>query len=127
MYNQLIYFIVVLLLFGAVPQTGKPPAPHWPEALYIVGLFCFFVFCCQRTFARLRKAADEHVSHSALTRAYFRAETLLSISAIGFLAVYLYGLNLGAFLGVIPGYTRFTTLSGMVGLALYMLHLAVVW
>ncbi|MDA8306488.1 MAG: M48 family metalloprotease [Deltaproteobacteria bacterium] len=127
MYNQLIYFIVVLLLFSTLPSTGKPPVPSWPDALYSVVLFCFFVFNCRRTFARLQRSADESVSHSVLTRAYFRAETLLSITAIGFIAVYLYGLNLGAYLSVIPGYTKFTTVSGFIGLAIYMLHLVVVW
>ncbi|MDR3567440.1 MAG: M48 family metalloprotease [Syntrophobacteraceae bacterium] len=127
MYNQLIYFIVVLLLFSTLPQTGRPPAPHWPDALYILALFCFFVFCCWRTFGKLKKAADENASPSILSRAYFRAETLLSITAIGFLAVYLYGLNLAACLGVIPGYTKFATVSGIVGLAIYMVHLAIVW
>ncbi len=127
MYNQLIYFIVVLLLFSTQPQTGKLPVAPWPDALYIFALFCFFAFCCRRAFSRLKRAADQSVSHSVLSRAYFRSETLLSITAIGFLAVYLYGFNLGAHLGVIPGYTWLTTVSGIVGLAIYMLHLAVVW
>lgn len=127
MYNQLIYFIVVLLLFSTLPQTGKLPVPPWPDALYIVALFWFFIFYCMRTFSKLQRAADEGSSLSVLTRAYFRAEAFLSIAAIGFLAVYLYGLNLGAYLSLIPGYTKFTTVSGIIGLAIYMLHLAVIW
>jgi Zn-dependent protease with chaperone function len=127
MYNQLIYFIVVLLLFSIQPQTGRPPAVHWPDALYIAALFCFFIYCCRRAFARLRKAADQGVAASALSRAYFRSETFLSIAAIGFLGTYLYGFNLGAYLDVIPGYSKFMTVSGVIGLAIYMLHLAVVW
>lgn len=127
MYNQLIYFIVVLLLFSTLPQMARQPVAHWPDALYIVALFVFFIFTCRRTFAKIQKAANEGVSHSGLTRAYFRAETYLSIAAIGFLATYLYGLNLGAYLDFLPGYTRYSTVSGIIGLAIYMLHLVVIW
>ena len=127
MYNQLIYFIVVLLLFSTQQPTAGPTPPPWPDALYIAAFFGFFVFCCRRAFGRLKKAADEDGSPSVLARAYFRAETLFSIAAIGFLAVYLYALNLGAYLSVIPGYSRLTTVSGIIGLAIYMLHLTVVY
>ncbi len=127
MYNQLIYFIVVLLLFSSVPQAGKPAPPHWADIGYIAALFCFFILYCRRTFARLSKAAQTGAPASGLSRAYFRAETFLSITAIGFLAAYLYCFNLGAFLRFIPGYSRFMTVSGIAGLAIYMLHLAVIW
>ena len=127
MYNQLIYFIVVLLLFGVQRQTGKAPAPNWPDTIYIAALFCFFVFYCHKTFEKIRKAADRGVPLPVLTRAHFRAQTLLSVTAIGFLAVYLYGFNLGLYLRVIPGYDRYTTISGIAGLVIFLLHLAVIW
>jgi Zn-dependent protease with chaperone function len=127
MYNQLIYFIVVLLLFSIQRQTGKPPAVSWPDIVYIAILFCFFVLYCRRTFQRLRKAADRGAPLATLTRAQYRAQTLLSVSAIGFCAVYLYAFNLGAYLRVIPGFDRFLTVSGLVGLVIYLIHLAAIW
>ena len=127
MYNQLIYFIVVLLLFSVQRQTGKPPAVSWQDALYIAALFFFFILYCRRTFKRLRKAADRGVPLAALTRAHYRAQALLSVAAIGFLAVYLYAFNLGAYLRVIPGFDKFMTVSGIAGLVIYLVHLAVIW
>ncbi len=127
MYNQLIYFIVVLLLFSVQRQTGKLPAASWPDALYIAVLFCFFIFYCRRTFGRIVKAADRGAPLSALTRAHYRATALLSVTAIGFLAVYLYCFNLGAYLRVIPGYDKFMTVSGIAGLVIFLVHLAVIW
>jgi Zn-dependent protease with chaperone function len=127
MYNQLIYFIVVLLLFSVQRPTGKPPAVSWPDIIYIAGLFCLFVLYCHRTFQRLRKAAERGVPPAALTRAHYRAQTLLSVTAIGFCAVYLYALNLDALLRAIPGFDRFLTVSGLVGLVIYLIHLAAIW
>ena len=127
MYNQLIYFIVVLLLFSVQRQTGKLSAVAWSDALYIGALFCFFVFYCRWTFAKLLKAADRGVPLSALTRAHYRSQALLSATAIGFLAVYLYAFNLGVFLSVIPGYDKFMTISGIAGLVIFLVHLAVIW
>ncbi len=127
MYNQLIYFIVVLLLFSTQRQTGKPPAVSWLDALYIVALFIFFILYCRRTFDRLRKAAERGARQAALTRAHYRAQALLSVVAIGFLIVYLYAFNLCAYLRVIPGFDKFMTISGIAGLAIYLVHLAVIW
>ncbi len=127
MYNQLVYFIIVLLLFSVQRQTGKPSAPPWSDALYIAALFCFFVFYCRRTFARLLKAADQGLPQSALTRAHYRSQALLSVTAIAFLAAYLYAFNLGAYLRVIPGYDKFMTISGIAGLLIFLIHLAVIW
>ncbi|MGA2027543.1 MAG: M48 family metalloprotease, partial [Syntrophobacteraceae bacterium] len=127
MYNQLIYFIIVLLLFSIQHQTGKPSAAPWSDALYIAGLFCFFVFYCRRTFAKLLKAADRGIPLSALIRAHYRSQALLSVTAIGFLTVYLYAFNLSAYLSVIPGYDKFMTISGIAGLVIFLVHLAVIW
>jgi Zn-dependent protease with chaperone function len=127
MYNQLIYFIIVLLLFSIQRQTGKPSAAPWSDALYIAALFCFFVFYCRRTFEKLLKAADRGIPLSALIRAHYRSQALLSVTAIGFLAVYLYAFNLGAYLSVIPGYDKFMTISGIAGLVIFLVHLAVIW
>src|SRR5208337_1593330 len=127
MYNQLIYFIVVLLLFSVGRQTGKPSAASWSDALCITALFCFFVFYCRRTFEKLLKAADRGTPLSALVRAHYRSQALLSVTAIGFLAVYLYAFNLGAYLSVIPGYDKFMTISGIAGLVIFLVHLAVIW
>ena len=127
MYNQLIYFIVVLLLFSVQHQAGKPPAVSLPDILYIISLFCFFVLYCRRTFRKIQGAADRGVPLSIITRAHYRSQSILSIAAIGFCAVYLYVFNLGAYLRVIPGFDRFLTVSGLVGLVIYLIHLAAIW
>ena len=127
MYNQLIYFIVVLLLFSVQRQTGKPPAVSGQDAFYIAALFFFFILYCRRTFKRLQKAADRGVRLAVLTRAHYRAQALLSVVAIGFLAVYLYAFNLGILLRVIPGFDKFMTISGIAGLVVYLVHMAVIW
>lgn len=116
-----------MFLFSVQRQTGKPPTAYGPDALYIAVLFCFFIFYCHRTFEKIQRAADRGVPFSALIRAHHRAQAVLSVTAIGFLAVYLYGFNLGAYLRIIPGYDKYMTISGLAGLAIFLLHLAVIW
>ncbi|MGC9196047.1 MAG: M48 family metalloprotease [Syntrophobacteraceae bacterium] len=127
MYNQLIYFIVVLALFGTAAPTGKPHLAHWQNGACIAAFFCFFILYCRRAFAKLRRGVDEGKARAALNRAYFRAEGFLSIAAIGFIALYLYVFNLGGYLCAIPGYSKFVTVSGLIGLTIYMLHMTVIW
>lgn len=127
MYNQLIYFIVVLLLFSVQHQAGKPSAVSWPDIVCVAALFCFFILYCRSSFQKILKAAERGASPAALTRAHYRSQTVLSVTAIGFIAVYLYGFDLGDYLRVIPGFDRFLTVSGLVGLIIYLAHLAAIW
>ncbi|MCE5334870.1 MAG: M48 family metalloprotease [Desulfobacteraceae bacterium] len=129
MYNQLIYFIVVLLLFSLQSDSAKAPLPSAPlsDALSLLMLFGAFAFSARTSFVRILRAANAGASLAALTRAYYRAEARLSIAALGFLTIYLYLLDLRLYLLAIPGFVRFLTISGLCGILIYLLHLAVVW
>ncbi|MHC1729884.1 MAG: M48 family metalloprotease [Syntrophobacteraceae bacterium] len=127
MYNQLIYFIVVLLLFSIQRQPAKAPPVSSMDALYIAALFCFYIIYCRATFASLLKAASRGAATAAITHAYYGAQARFSIIAIVFLAFYLFAFNLSSYLGAIPGFFKFMTVSGITGLVIYLIHLAVIW
>ncbi len=127
MYNQLIYFIVVLLLFSIQRPPAKGALLSGLDAFYIFALFCCYIIYCRAAFARILVAAIRGASTSAVSRAYYDTQARLSVVAIFFLALYLFAFNLGAFLGAIPGFFKFMTVSGLTGLIIYLIHLAVIW
>lgn len=125
MYNQIIYFIVVLLLFS-LEQPRKAPASY-EFVPYIVILFVFFAAYSRAVFQKLCKDAANGMPASRLSHRYYRAQTRLSIMAIGCILIDIYAFNLDAYLLAIPGFNRFATVSGLTGLAFFLFHLGAIW
>ncbi len=128
MYSQLLYFIVALLLF-TIQQPGSQPFRSPVETLLLaVAVFLVYVAVCRTSFLRLKASAmDEEAPLAALTLRYHRLQTRLSILALGAVAVCVFALNIKFYFQSIPGFNQSFTLSGLSGLLLYLLHLAVVW
>jgi Zn-dependent protease with chaperone function len=126
MYNQLIYFIVVLILFS-LQQTEKASAVSHSDALYIGVLFLAFVFYCKTVFEKFLRQASRGLSPSFFVRRYYFLQTRLSILALGLLVLYIYLFQLKTFLSFIPWFDKSSTVSGLVGLAIYLIHLSVIW
>jgi len=128
MYSQLLYLIIALLLF-TIQQPGSKPFLPLPETLILgMGVFFCYVFACYMAFSRLGQyALRQDLSPSFLSLRYHRTETKLSILALGTLAVYVYVLNIKFYLRNIPCFDQCLTLSGIVALGFYMLHLGVIW
>lgn len=128
MYNQLIYFIVVLLLFSLQSMPGKAVPPvSTLDVLYSASFFLVFNLYCRSSFRRILRSAAAGFSTVAITRAYHRTQAYLSVLALVFLVVYLYGFNMRIYLRAIPGFDRFTTISGLAGLIIYAIHLTAIW
>lgn len=127
MYNQLILFIIALLLF-AIQQPGEKPFLP-PLENFLLGASCFllFVLTCHVAFRRLNLALDRDFAESTLTWRYHSIQKRLSILALVNLAVDVYVLNVKYYLRGFPGFEQSLTLSGLAGLALFLIHLGVVW
>jgi Zn-dependent protease with chaperone function len=125
MYNQLIYFVVALLLFS-LQQPGKQASATPAGLLYAIAIFFLYVLYCRTVFQRIRRRVPV-VSRSVLTVFYYRAQARLPILALVCLAIYVYVLDIKVFLRVLPGFDTFSMVSGLAGLGLYLLHLAVIW
>ncbi|MFZ2447267.1 MAG: M48 family metalloprotease [Syntrophobacteraceae bacterium] len=126
MYNQLIYFVVVLLLFSFQPPA-KASAPSYTNAWYILVMFLAFAAYCRASFRKLQQQASRGLFLSAVTRGYHRIQTRLFIMAIAWLFLYIYLLNIKLYLRLIPGFDQSSTISGLTGLAIYTIHLCVIW
>jgi Zn-dependent protease with chaperone function len=102
--------------------------PHAAGTILLsVGLFIIFAALCQSTFGRLRRALALGAAQSAVTIRYHRAQTHLSILALGNMVLYAYVLNIKSLLQWIPSFNESLTLPGMVGLGIFLIHLETIW
>lgn len=127
MYNQLLYFIIALLLFS-IQQPGERPFSS-PLETILVGAAIFFLFAliCHRVFTRLRNALWSDIPLQVVSSRYHRAQMRLSILALIAVGTYVYGLDIKFYIQRIPGLENSMTLSGVAGLGIYLLHLGVIW
>jgi Zn-dependent protease with chaperone function len=127
MYNQILYFIVALLVF-TVQQPG-PKAFLSPFLTILASLVLFGVYAaiCRQTFKPLRRSIDSDRDDSMLTRRFHAVQSRLSILGLVSLAGLTFGLNIKYYLQHLPGLQWSETLTGAVGLSLYLLHLSVIW
>jgi Zn-dependent protease with chaperone function len=127
MYSQLLYFVVALLLFS-IQQPGHEPVFGPFTTMFLgTGLLLLFVLCCHQTFRRLMPGSPYESSTTSLSFQFFRAQTKLSVLALANLAVYVYVLNIKYYLQRFPGFQQSMTLTGLAGLGIFMVHLAVIW
>ncbi len=126
MYSQLIYLLIVLLLF-TLQQPGAQPLFPLPATLLltVTGLL-LFALVCRLTMQRLARSLP-HTPQSALTRQYHRAQNRLTILAVAFVAADVYLLNIKFYLMAVPGFERSLTVSGLIGIGLFLLHVFMIW
>jgi len=126
MFNNFIYFIVVLLIY----TTHQPPekaASAFPETVFLfIGFFGIFIFLTRLQFQKLEK----QISFESFSKLDHRFNTLLtrqSIMAIVLFAVDIYGLNVSSFTAGIPFLEVIPTLQAVLFIGLFVLYLTVVW
>lgn len=106
-------------------QPGDGPFLSPQEtALLSLAIFLLFTLTCATVFHRL---GQSRVSESSLSLKYHRAQSRLAALALLTLAFYVYALDIRYYLDAIPGVKKSLTLSGGLGLLIYLLHLGVVW
>lgn len=127
MYGQLIYFIVALLLFN-IQEPGTVTLKASAQTVgSLVAVFTVFILLCYLAFKPLQASLRASIPSKNIAIRYHRIQSRLSIMALGALAIEVYVFGLKDFFQVLPGFDRSLTLSGIVGLALYLFHLMVIW
>jgi Zn-dependent protease with chaperone function len=127
MYNQLIYFVIALLLF-AIQQPGDQSAFSLLETLVLgLGFFLLYGLTCYVAMRRLQNALASGISPSTVMSRYLAMQRKLSILALANLGIEVYLLNIKYYLQKIPLFEQSLTLSGMAGLGLFLAHLGVMW
>lgn len=125
MYSQLIYYIIVLLLFSFQPPAG--PHTDYTDLPYIIAAFLLFAAYCRASCRKLESQAARGVFLSTLSHAYYRTQARLNLMVLVLLFLYIYAFNLLAYLRLVPGFIQSSTVSGLAGLFIYLVHLCVIW
>lgn len=127
MYGQLIYFIVALLLFN-IQEPGTVTLKTSAQAVgSLVAVFTLFVLLCYLAYRPLLAALRAAVPSKSISIRYHRVQSRLSIMALGTLAIEVYVFGLKDLFQGLPGFDSSLTLSGLIGLALYLVHLMSIW
>lgn len=128
MFNHIIYFIVVLLIFS-VSYSGKSPENSFLLTLGMIVLsWAAFALYCRRVFERIRKESRESGgSDGRLTARYHRAHGTLSVLAIFIFSLFTLLFNLKYWILHIPGFRTFSVLQGLLAMALFFGFLCTIW
>lgn len=127
MFNHIIYFIVVLLVFS-VSYPGKSPENSLPLTLGMIVLsWIGFALYSRRVFEGIRAEHGAGEGNGRLTARYHRAHVTLSVLAIFLFSLFTLLFNLKHWILRIPGITSFTVLQGMLALALFFAFLCTIW
>lgn len=127
MYGQILTFIVALALFSLQEPGNETLRPPVKTLSLTVLVYAAFFFLCAWLFGRLRGALKRGAPPEWVSARFYKLQNHLNILALGLLAVHVFVLNIKDFFQWIPGFSRSTAVSGLVGLALYFLHLAAIW
>lgn len=126
MFNNIIYFIIVLLIFNiSYVQKAGEGSPVFDLALFIL-FWMVFAGYCRLGFQRLLYR-HERDPETYLTNTYHRLVLRLSILAILLFSLNVYMLHLKYWLQMIPGMSYFSALQGIVAMALFLFYLSTIW
>ncbi len=127
MYSQIIYFVIALSLFGLQQPARQPVLPLWATLLTALCLLGAFGLVCRLLYGRLTQLVRTvGLAQEAIGR-YHSLHSLLSLSALLIFALQVYVLNIKSHLIRIPILGESLTATGLAALAIFGMHLTVMW
>jgi len=128
MFNNVIYFIIVLLIFNiSYPDKGQGKSLIYSLTMIFMCWAVFFYYC-KLGFRRLVNNYNyRNGSSSSLTNRYHSLVFRLSIFAIFLFSLDVYMFQLKYWLQVIPGVRQLSVLQGVLALSIFVFYLATIW
>ena len=128
MFNNIIYFILVLLIFN-ISFPGSPPEDFFLSTLIPLLLsWVLFALYSARVFGSLlRRVREGGMDDGVPAEQYQRIGVRLSVLAIIFFALSVYLFNLKQWLNQIPGFGSFSVLQGILALCVFFFYLCTIW
>ncbi|MCF8063343.1 MAG: M48 family metalloprotease, partial [Deltaproteobacteria bacterium] len=127
MFNNIIYLIVVLLVYNTAPTEGRVGQPAaFAFLFHVLGWIAFALYCRRVSRQTTLRAAGEPPS-GRRAEAYQRLVIQLSILAVVLFALNVHLLHLRYWLQLIPGAAVLSVIPGAAALALFFLYLATIW
>ncbi|MCF8119850.1 MAG: M48 family metalloprotease [Deltaproteobacteria bacterium] len=129
MFNNIIYFVVVLLIFNISYAETPPDDSLFYSLLMLFLSWAAFAAYCRHAFrSLLQKAHGGRLRDPGqLSGQYQRLNVRLSVLAIFLFALAAYLFHLKYWLNLIPGFQLFSVLQGGTAIALFLFYLCTIW
>ena len=128
MFNNIIYFIIVLLIFGLnYPDKSQANSLLFFLTMLLLTWLIFAGFCCWGFRDIQKRLNQDAIDAGGLTAQYQRLIVRLSVMAIFLFALAVYFLDLKYWLQLIPGVEQFSVLQGLLALSMFIFYLSTVW
>jgi Zn-dependent protease with chaperone function len=130
MFNNIVYFIIVLLIFHIdIDYPSDPPETSlfYSLGMVFLGWLAFVAYCRWGVQNLLRRFRKDDKNDGHLTGEYQRLVFRTSVLAIVLFAVDVHVLSLKAWLRTIPGLEYFSALEGLLGISTFFLYLFTIW
>jgi Zn-dependent protease with chaperone function len=129
MFNNIIYFLVVLLIFNVGPFELTPESSFSLSLAMFFAVWIGFGVNCRLAFGRLsaRGAQWTPLGEARMSGLYHRLIARCSMLAVFIFALDVYILHLKHWLHAVPWVERFSTLEGIAALSIFFLYLATLW
>ena len=128
MFNNIIYFIFVLLIFN-IPSSGNAAetGPLFCMAGLIGSWFVFMGYCRWRFKHLLKQTEPGTRDDGRAAGRYHRLITRLSISAVILFGLVTFLFELKYWILTIPGFQHVSVLQGILALSLFFFYLSTIW
>ena len=128
MFNNIIYFIIVLVLFFIhyPDDIAEVSTLHFFSMLVVTWLI-FTGYCAWGFWDLKKRFVNQKVNRGNLSAQHQRLIVRLSILAIFLFALDVCFLNLKAWIQLIPGTESLSVLQGVIALALFFFYLSTIW
>jgi len=129
MFDNIIYFLIVLLIFNVGPSELTPESSFFLSLATFFAVWIGFGVHCRLAFRRLTASGEARtpLGEARMSGLYHRLMARCSILAVFIFALDVYVLHLKHWLHAISWVERFSTLEGLAALSIFFLYLATLW
>lgn len=128
MFNNIIYFIIVLFVFNVTDERANSENSVTVTVAALFFSWVIFFICSRWIFQRLgnrfRRGTAEEV---VLTKEYHNLMFRFSAIAIFFFALAVFLFDLKYWLNAIPGFKSFSVLQGVLALMIFLTYFILLW
>ena len=128
MFNNLVYFILVLLIYSSYQPSGELILPHWQSLVLSLALLVIYYVLARNSFTPLRRqGASSDRASGKDSVLYNRLQMRLSILAVVFFTIQVYFLGFKDLITAVPVIGGSVALTGLAGVILFALYLCLLW